>query len=92
MLPIKVKSSCKTNAAIFWEVKASKGLWIAINRETIYTEANIQYKTLFIKVYQSQRGGTIFDLINVFSLLTERVYNMPCIFVIGKGISEVKKL
>ena len=42
--------------------------------------------------YQSQRLGTIFDLINVFSLLTEIVHNMPSIFVIGKGISEVKKL
>ena len=44
------------------------------------------------QLYQSQRLGTIFDLINVFSLLTEIVHNMPSIFVIGKGISEVKKL
>ena len=46
----------------------------------------------FYQPYQSQILGTIFDLINVFSLLTEIVHNMPSIFVIGKGISEVKKL
>ena len=46
----------------------------------------------FYQLCQSQGLGTIFDLINVFSLLTEIVYNMPSILVIGKGISEVKKL
>ena len=57
----------------------------------LYILRSIYNKNCFYP-YQSQRLGTICDLINVFSLLTEIVHNMPSIFVIGKGISEVKKL
>ena len=56
----------------------------------LYILRSIYNKNCFYP-YQSQRLGTIFDLINVFSLPTEIVHNMPSIFVIGKGISEVKE-
>ena len=47
--------------------------------------ANGKIATLSIK-----KGGTIFYLINVFSLVGKRVHNMQSIFVIGKGIRKVK--
>ena len=58
------------------------------NRKIIILQLHANAKkvvTLSIK-----KAGTIFDLINVFSLVGKRVHNMQSIFVIGKGISKVK--
>ena len=58
------------------------------NRKIIILQLHANAKkvvTLSIK-----KAGTIFDLINVFSLVGKRVHNMQSIFVIGEGISKVK--
>ena len=45
---------------------------------------------MFSNFINQKKGGTLFDLISLFSFVRKRVHNMPSIFVIGKGIRKVK--
>ena len=49
------------------------------------------HKKCFSNFINQKRGGTLFDLISVFSLVGKRVHNIVSIFVIGKGISKKLK-